>query len=105
MPSTIDVKRYVPTLAHWLARRAETRRNRLPGHLRPLAVWPIWIQLVLNALIAYTLTHLMLNRDEYFTETGPAFNCTGSAWAALLGADGFTPVILLNRQRQKIGDG
>ena len=73
MPSNFELKRYVPTVAQWLQKRADVKKNRLPEHLRPRPVWPVWIQIALNILIAYTLLHLMLNRDEYFTETGPAF--------------------------------
>ena len=67
------VNRYMPTVAQWLDKRAAAKRNRLPEHLRPRPVWPLWIQIILNAAIAYTLVHLMWNRDEYYTETGPAF--------------------------------
>jgi hypothetical protein len=67
------VNRHMPTMAQWLDKRAAVKRNRLPDHLRPRPVWPLWIQIVLNIGIAYTLIHLMFNRDEYYTETGPAF--------------------------------
>ena len=70
MPFSIE--RHVPTLHRWLEKRADARKRRLPPHLRPRPVWPIWVQLVLNIVIAYTLMHLMFNRNEYFTETGPA---------------------------------
>jgi|GEM_PF-1843054 len=72
MTLSTGLKHYVPTVAGWLEKRAAIKKNRLPEHLRPRAVWPIWIQIILNAAIAYTLLHLMFNRDEYFTETGPA---------------------------------
>jgi len=67
------IKRISPTVGNWLDRRAEARKKRLPEHLRPRPLWPVWIQIFLNIAIAYTLIHLMFNRDEYFTETGPAF--------------------------------
>jgi hypothetical protein len=67
------VNRHIPTMAQWLDKRAAAKRNRLPEHLRPRPVWPVWIQIFLNLGIAYTLMHLMFNRDEYYTETGPAF--------------------------------
>jgi hypothetical protein len=64
--------RHLPTVATWLEQRAEGKRNQLPEHLRPRPVWPIWIQIVLNVGLAYTLCHLMFYRDDYFTEAGPA---------------------------------
>ena len=64
--------RHLPTLANWLDQRAEEKRNQLPEHLRPRPNWPIWIQIVLNLGIIYTLCHLMFYRDDYFTEAGPA---------------------------------
>ena len=67
------VNRHMPTLSQWVDKRAAIKRNRLPEHLRPRPIWPLWIQIILNLSIAYTLAHLMWNRDEYFTETGPAF--------------------------------
>lgn len=67
-----SLKRHVPTVTRWLERRAEGKRNRLPAHLRPRPVWPIWIQVLLNLALIYTFFHLMLNRDEFFSDTGPA---------------------------------
>ena len=67
------VSRHIPTVAQWLDKRAAVKRNQLPAHLRPRPIWPLWVQVGLNAAIAYTLAHLIFNRDEYFTETGPAF--------------------------------
>jgi hypothetical protein len=73
MDSNASLKRYVPTVANWLDRRAQARKKQMPQHLRPRPIWPVWIQIVLNIGIAYTLCHLSFYRDEYFTETGPAF--------------------------------
>ena len=62
----------LPTLAQHLDARAEQERNQLPNHLRPRPLWPIGLQIVLNLGIAYTFLHLMWNREDYFTEGGPA---------------------------------
>jgi hypothetical protein len=66
-------RRALPTAAKWVDKRNQEKRKQLPAHLRPRPVWPIWIQILLNLAITYTLMHLMFNRDEYFTEAAPAF--------------------------------
>jgi hypothetical protein len=62
----------LPTLTRILENRQKAKRNRLPKHLRPIPLWPIGVQMVLNAGLGITLTNLMLDRDEYLSEFGPA---------------------------------
>jgi len=76
---TTGFKKSCPTFyALWEAfcERREMRRrdarNRLPKHLRAPARWPIALQLFLNAALILTLCTLMLNKDDYLTDAGPA---------------------------------
>jgi len=62
------LERYTPTLHAYLEKRRAAKRNRLPVHLRPKSKTPIYIQIVLNLGIAYTLINLMWNRDDVFSE-------------------------------------
>ena len=66
------VKTYLPTLNAWWEKRRKEKQNRLPRHLRPPDIWPIWIQIALNATLIITLCNLMIDRDDYLTEAGPA---------------------------------
>lgn len=68
----MKLKRNIPTFMAYWERRRKAARNRLPKHLRPLAVWPVWVQLILNIAIMVTLCTLMLNKDDYLTDAGPA---------------------------------
>jgi len=68
----IKLKRNIPTFMAFWERRRKASRNRLPKHLRPPSVWPIWIQLLLNIGIIVALCTLMLNKDDYLTDAGPA---------------------------------
>jgi len=65
-------KNYLPTLNAWWEKRRKERQNRLPRHLRPAEIWPIWIQIALNTGLILTLCNLMIDRDDYLTEAGPA---------------------------------
>lgn len=62
----------VPTFYGWWSRRKKARANQLPKHLRPPAVWPIWIQVALNLGIAWTLWELLWGRDEFLSDQTPA---------------------------------
>ena len=66
------IKNALPTVSRYLEKRQAAKKNQLPKHLRPLPRWPIAIQIVLNLAIIVTLSTLMLNRDDYLTEAGPA---------------------------------
>jgi hypothetical protein len=68
----IALKRHVPTFFGFVERRQAARRNRLPKHLRPIVLWPLYLQIVLNTTLIITLSTLMLNKDEYLTDAGPA---------------------------------
>lgn len=66
------LKKSLPTLMGWVERRQEKARNQLPKHLRPLPMWPIFLQIVLNFSIIFTLSWLMISRDDFMTEAAPA---------------------------------
>lgn len=66
------LKRYVPTFMAYWEKRQRAARNKLPKHLRPPAVWPAWIQILVNLSVIFALWTLMVNKDEYLTEAGPA---------------------------------
>jgi hypothetical protein len=66
------IKNALPTISHFWEKRQAAKKNQLPKHLRPLPRWPIVIQIALNLGIIVTLSTLMLNRDDYLTEAGPA---------------------------------
>ena len=68
----IQLKTKLPTFLGWWEKRQKAKRNQLPKHLRPLPVWPIWIQIVLNIAIFSALVTLMTNKDDYVTDAGPA---------------------------------
>src|SRR5258708_7390523 len=68
----ISAKEALPTVAAFLERRQKAARNRLPKHLRPPAFWPIGVQMAINLAILTTVVTLMMNQDEYTTESGPA---------------------------------
>ena len=65
-------KKHLPTVSGYWERRKKARRNQLPRHLRPPEIWPIWIQIALNAGLLCALFNLLVDRDEYLTEAGPA---------------------------------
>ena len=67
-----QLKNHLPTLAAWWEKRRKEKQNRLPKHLRPPEIWPIWIQIALNTGLIVTLCNLMIDRDDYLTEAGPA---------------------------------
>jgi hypothetical protein len=68
----MDWKKHLPTLNAWLERRRVARLNQLPKHLQPVSIRPILLQLVLNTAIIVTFSILMLNKDEYVSNAGPA---------------------------------
>ena len=67
-----NLKKALPTLMTYLERRSQTAKNQLPRHLRPLPRWPLVVQIILNLAIFITLVTLMINRDDFVTEAGPA---------------------------------
>jgi hypothetical protein len=69
---TGKIKKHLPTIPRYLEKRRKRKQNQLPKHLRPPEVWPIWIQMVLNSALVITLYNLIVDRDDYLTEAGPA---------------------------------
>jgi len=69
---TAKIKTHLPTVSKYLEKRRKAKQNQLPKHLRPREIWPVWIQLVLHAGLIVTLFNLMVDRDDYVTEAGPA---------------------------------
>jgi hypothetical protein len=72
MLDATKINALLPTFSAWLEKRRKARRNRLPKHLRPPEIWPIWIQIALNSGLIVTHFNLMIDRDDYLTEAGPA---------------------------------
>jgi len=70
--NTSKIKTHLPTVTSYLEKRRKAKQNRLPKHLRPLEVWPLWIQIALNSGIVIALLNLMVDRDDFLTEAGPA---------------------------------
>lgn len=70
--NTNKMKTHLPTVAAYMDKRRKAKENRLPKHLRPLPTWPIWIQLFLNSALVIALFNMMVDRDDYLTEAGPA---------------------------------
>jgi hypothetical protein len=69
---TTKIKKHLPTVTGYIEKRKKAKQNQLPKHLRPPEVWPIWIQIVLNIGLVVALMNLMIDRDDYMTEAGPA---------------------------------
>lgn len=63
---------YLPTVSAYVRKRRLAKHNRLPKHLRPPEIWPLWIQIALNSGLIIALCNLMIGRDDYLTEAGPA---------------------------------
>jgi len=66
------LKERLPTLPNFLDKRRKAKANRLPRHLRPPELRPIWLQLLLNSAIIVVLFNLMVDRDDFMSEAGPA---------------------------------
>jgi len=62
------VERYLPTVHAFLENRREMKSNQLPEHLRPISTFPIYLQIIINLGVSYTLISLMWNRDDVFSE-------------------------------------
>jgi hypothetical protein len=73
---SIKMKQYLPTMAAYWDKHRKARQNRLPKHLRPPVIWPIWVQIALNSGMIIALSNLMIGRDDYLTEAGPAIAMT-----------------------------
>lgn len=69
---TEQLKKALPTFFGYWERRSLAAKNRLPKHLRPLPRWPLLIQLALNTGIIAALAVLMINKDDFVTDAGPA---------------------------------
>ncbi len=74
---TPKIKTYLPTLPKYFEKRRQSKQNRLPKHLRPPEIWPMWVQIILNSGLIVTLSNLMVDRDEYLSEAGPALVLVG----------------------------
>jgi hypothetical protein len=66
------IKMHLPTLSHYLEKRRVAKTNQLPKHLRPPEIRPVWIQIFLNSALIVTLCNLMVDRDDFMSEAGPA---------------------------------
>ncbi len=66
------LRKHLPTIPAYLDKRRKAKLNQLPKHLRPLPIWPLWLQLALNCGLIITLYNMMVDRDDYVSEAGPA---------------------------------
>lgn len=66
------LKSTLPTLSRLLDKVRAPAAPQLPKHLRPQATWPLAVQLALNAGLIITLYNMMIDREEYLSEAGPA---------------------------------
>jgi len=66
------LKEKIPTFLSWWETRQKARQNQLPRHLRPMPIWPVKVQCVLNLAVFYFLYSLMVDQDDYLTDAGPA---------------------------------
>src|SRR5579864_113498 len=66
------LKSKLPTFMGYWERRQKAAYNQLPKHLRPPAIWPIGIQMAINTAVFLALVTLMVNKDDYVTDAGPA---------------------------------
>jgi hypothetical protein len=72
MDIAAKIKLRLPTIFAYLEKRRKAKQNQLPKHLRPPVIWPIWIQIALNSGLLVTLCNLIIDRDDYLSEAGPA---------------------------------
>jgi len=63
---------HLPTIAHYIEKRRKAKANQLPKHLRPPETRPLWVQVFLNSALIVTLCNLMVDRDDFMSEAGPA---------------------------------
>ena len=68
----MSLKTYLPTFFTYLEKRKTASKNRLPKHLRPPSLWPLGAQLLLNLANIVALLTLILNKDDYLSDAGPA---------------------------------
>ena len=66
------IKAHLPTIPQYLEKRRKAKANQLPKHLRPPEIRPLWVQIILNSAIIITLFNLMVDRDDFMSEAGPA---------------------------------
>src|SRR5688572_25540888 len=66
------LREHLPTIPAYLEKRRKAKENQLPKHLRPIPVWPVWVQLIVNSALIVTLYNMMVDREDYLTEAGPA---------------------------------
>lgn len=66
------IKAHLPTIPGYLEKRRKAKANQLPKHLRPPEIYPIWIQIILNIGVMVTLLNLIVDRDDFMSEAGPA---------------------------------
>lgn len=68
------MKEHIPTFVGIYEKRKLAKKNRLPKHLRPISLWPIAGQMALNIGILSALLNVIVNKDEYLTDAGPAIS-------------------------------
>ncbi len=77
--NTAKIKTHLPTVTNYLEKRKKAKQNRLPKHLRPPEIWPLWIQIALNSGLIIALSNMMVDRDDFLTEAAPAIAAWSSA--------------------------
>lgn len=66
------LKAHLPTIPAYLEKRRKQKENQLPKHLRPAPLWPLGVQIAMNSALIITLYNMMIDRDDYLSEAGPA---------------------------------
>ena len=70
--NTATMKRNLPTLYQLLHSRQKKRLQQLPKHLQPISLWPLRFQIFMNVVFIFTQITLLVKRDDFLTEVGPA---------------------------------
>ncbi len=74
--NTAKMKAHLPTFSGYLEKRKKAKQNRLPKHLRPPEIWPLWIQIVLNRGLIVALVQSDGGPGRFHDGSGPG-DCVG----------------------------
>jgi hypothetical protein len=68
----MTLKKALPTFSEAIDRWRKKRHNRLPKHLRPPEIWPLWLQIAFNSGLIIALSSMIIDQDDYLSDAGPA---------------------------------
>src|SRR6185437_6515176 len=73
----VMLKRNLPTFFEFVERlKKALQKPKLPKHLQPFSLAPLYVQLGLNSALIVTNLWLIWNKDEFMTDVGPAIPMT-----------------------------